>query len=363
MCKCPRGTAVYLAIFAISGSACSSVLAIPELLENILSFLPAKTISRVQCVSQSWKSTIARSVSIQEKLFLRCLSKPHEIWGLHNENHGLAVRPFLHQTGDLPKEGRVPLDTFYQYPASKSFEYFALSVSDGWHCIHLRRTEQTKDDHDLILPVSLNPTLKAPVNTFKPFPLQQHRPSFQADERGIFVNLPTEEFPSNGYEEFQLAQYTGTLENLEKVADMYVSDPPCTRAMMHAMFFCETTESSPVSGRIIARLCWISLHFRTGLKMGDILRVISHEPCRSYHLMKSPYEHFHPDSYKNIGGAPGWDDGLTVVKLQSVLQDHYQCLHMRLSPVSEMDVRLLDNVGGLRPIVPTVVEWSAVVDK
>jgi len=79
--------------------------------------------------------------------------------------------------------------------------------------------------------------------------------------------------------------------------------------------------------------------------------------------MKSPYEHFHPDSYENIGGAPGWDDGLTVVKLYSVLRDHYQRLHMRISPVFEIEIRLLDNFGGLRPTVPTLVEWSVVVDK
>ena len=72
VCQCPRCTAIYLAMFAVSGSACSSVLAIPELLENILSFLPARTIFRVKRVSQSWKSTIARSVSIQGKLFFRC---------------------------------------------------------------------------------------------------------------------------------------------------------------------------------------------------------------------------------------------------------------------------------------------------
>jgi hypothetical protein len=118
---------------AISESACSSVLAIPELLENIMSFLPAKTIFRVQRVSQNWKNTIARSVSIQEKLYLRCQGKPQEVWELHNKKHWLAVRLFCYQTEKPRKEGRVPLEIFYQYSDRSSYDYFTLSRLYGAH--------------------------------------------------------------------------------------------------------------------------------------------------------------------------------------------------------------------------------------
>jgi hypothetical protein len=59
-----------------------------ELLENILSFLPAKTIFRVQRVSQTWKSTIAQSVSIQEKFFFRCQSTTPDVWEFSSVKDG-----------------------------------------------------------------------------------------------------------------------------------------------------------------------------------------------------------------------------------------------------------------------------------
>jgi hypothetical protein len=59
-------------------------LDIPEILESVLSFLPPRTLFGVQRVSHLWKSTIAASPPIQEKMFLRLRTKTSEIWMLTN---------------------------------------------------------------------------------------------------------------------------------------------------------------------------------------------------------------------------------------------------------------------------------------
>ena len=347
----------------ISRPACSTVWSIPELLEIILSFLPAKTIFSVQRVSHSWKNTIAQSVAIQEKLFLRCQGKPQQVWELHNKKHWLAVRLFCCQNEHLRKEGRVSLDTFYKYAERGSYDYFTLSRLYGRHCIQLRRTEQTENDHDLILPVSLNPALKVPISTLEPMRIHQRRPFFKVNRRGMFLNLPLCDLRQDAYEVFQLVQYTGTLATLENIAGMYLSDPPCQHAMMHVDFYCRTIEGSPKPARIFVRLCQMFFESSTGLKMGDLLKALSHAPCSSYGLVESPHEYFREDNRRRLGPGPGWDDHLTVLQLRSVLQEHYQSMHLFVSPALDIKIRLLDDTGALRPIVPTAAERSAVVDK
>jgi hypothetical protein len=60
-----------------SAVALTQVLAVPELLENILSFLPEREIlTSVQRVSQTWRSSIIASPRIQRKLFLLKGKKP-----------------------------------------------------------------------------------------------------------------------------------------------------------------------------------------------------------------------------------------------------------------------------------------------
>jgi hypothetical protein len=63
-----------------SDSISHRVFETEELLENILSFLPANNIFTVQRVSKHWKAAIASSPSIQRKLFLRSTSKKPETW-------------------------------------------------------------------------------------------------------------------------------------------------------------------------------------------------------------------------------------------------------------------------------------------
>jgi hypothetical protein len=60
--------------------ACKSVLATPELLENILTYLPAKNIFGITRVSTGFRNCVANSPVIQEKLFFRSSGPPKETW-------------------------------------------------------------------------------------------------------------------------------------------------------------------------------------------------------------------------------------------------------------------------------------------
>jgi hypothetical protein len=60
--------------------ACESVLATPDLLENILTYLPAKNIFGITQVSTGFRNCVANSPVIQEKLFFRASGPPKETW-------------------------------------------------------------------------------------------------------------------------------------------------------------------------------------------------------------------------------------------------------------------------------------------
>jgi hypothetical protein len=69
-------------------SARQDVFETIELLENIVSFLPAEKIFNIQRVSKQWKAVIAASPSIEEKMFLRLKTAPKETY----EPHALGWR-------------------------------------------------------------------------------------------------------------------------------------------------------------------------------------------------------------------------------------------------------------------------------
>ena len=53
-------------------SARSSVLRIPELLENVLAQLPARDLLMCECINKTWHAIIKKSNILQEKLFYKC---------------------------------------------------------------------------------------------------------------------------------------------------------------------------------------------------------------------------------------------------------------------------------------------------
>jgi hypothetical protein len=60
----------------------AAALKITEILEQILTYLSPQQIFSLQRVSRTWKSVIAGSPAIQEKLLLRFRDKPKETWQL-----------------------------------------------------------------------------------------------------------------------------------------------------------------------------------------------------------------------------------------------------------------------------------------
>jgi hypothetical protein len=60
--------------------ACKSVLATPELLENIIIHLPAKNMFGITRISTEFRNCVANSPVIQEMLFFRPSGPPKETW-------------------------------------------------------------------------------------------------------------------------------------------------------------------------------------------------------------------------------------------------------------------------------------------
>jgi hypothetical protein len=109
------------------------VLETCELLENILSFLPAKNIFGVRRVSKLWKGNIAASTHLQERMFLRLENKPHEIWTLETK-HKLDANQYR-------KQYRYLNDTEMKFQRVESVDLAPDS------------------DKKVIAPVTLNPML------------------------------------------------------------------------------------------------------------------------------------------------------------------------------------------------------------
>lgn len=61
-------------------AARKKVMEINELLELILTFLPAKRIFSILTVSKYWNRVIVNSAQLQQKMFLRLRNKPYEFW-------------------------------------------------------------------------------------------------------------------------------------------------------------------------------------------------------------------------------------------------------------------------------------------
>ena len=259
-------------VFAGPGPACIAVLSIPELLENILIFLPTKRVFSAQRVCQAWKNTVARSIPIQEKLFFRCQSKPQEVWKLYRRKHELIL-----------SQG---------YPNGRTYQYLPMSHFSGEHHVQLQCTEPVQDAIEMILPVALNPALEAPTSMTHRICRQQAPllcPLLKIDHEGMFLSLPDDILAYEEYELFQLVAYTGTITTLEHIAATYLSDPPCQYASLDVRVSYDIATHSRETGRIGATFRCIYIHSSTGLKMADLLDALSQQRCLSYSFeMPSP---------------------------------------------------------------------------
>ena len=73
-------------------SASSRVFGIPELLENVLSQLPARDLLLCECINKTWHAVIKKSNTLQEKLFYKC-----DPVALHDDmdESDLEINPFF----------------------------------------------------------------------------------------------------------------------------------------------------------------------------------------------------------------------------------------------------------------------------
>jgi hypothetical protein len=94
--------------------------------------------------------------------------------------------------------------------------------------------------------------------------------------------------------------------------------------------------------------------------MADLRDALSQQRCLYYRFAKRAPE-LSPGDVDQNSRLDGDSGGLvTLIALQSVLQDHFKCEHMCLNPTIEMDIRLVHDIADLRLLVPTAVERSAV---
>lgn len=220
-----------------SGPACSSVLAIPELLENILSFLPAKMVFRVQCVSQTWKSTIAQSVSIQERLFLRYQSKPQEVWAFSSVEDERGDTNSFCCSLNIWRDGRIPPQTFSGHPECSSYRYFRMSTFVTIDGVEMPYRLSPESANHRILLVAMNPTLAIPVTADNANYRRQRRSFFEPVVRGKLVDPPIL------WWNLTAAIFT-SLPAIRAQWPIWSTLPQCTCATLHARNSAWTSDSS-----------------------------------------------------------------------------------------------------------------------
>jgi hypothetical protein len=213
-----------------------------------------------------------------------------------------------------------------------------------------------------ILLVAMNPTLAIPVTADNENYRRQRRSLFEPVMRGKLVDPPILWWNFDRSDLYQLASYKGTVANLEYIAAMYVCDPPCQKLGMDVRFFFEAIEESQTPTQVTAELRGIDVESSTGLIMADLLSAISNGVCKYHILAKQPPGFIIGDVYMVRGLEKTSGRQTSLAELQSIVQGWVQGKHMRMSPNIELDIRLVDSAGGLRPIVPKAEERSFVTN-
>jgi hypothetical protein len=293
-----------------------SVFQVAELLECILSHLPAKKIFAVQCVSQAWKKAISQSPSIQRKLFFRLDGGPKETWEL--------VDPKLENV--LPIE-RYAIDHTgrYQPPIIKNGERFRL-------------VEITQQDYNrLILPISLNPLL------------QERLRKHTCLERILcWHSSPTTlRDLASGMD----AHYHGTIVTLAQLSETFLSDPPCHRAKIKFRELLKDPASVPTGEVYEAELDDIIIESASGLKIQDIERAIYDGRGKSF-------------GFTPFLDVPEWDNlellqaGLTRVDVHAIIKKKLGWRDVASEPQIDVFVDLVFDEGPCRlfAVVPTALD-------
>lgn len=149
-------------------AARKAVLNTTELLESILVFLPAKTLFGVQRVSKQFQAIIARSIPVQEKMFLRVRNKPQPTWQLKGRSREPVSRAYF---VEFPNGCEPPRHEFLYTPVELNP---LLKLDDrrskGWSCA--TRADKIIDEEVYLTfdqPLSLSKLDNAPpsiLNTY-----------------------------------------------------------------------------------------------------------------------------------------------------------------------------------------------------
>jgi hypothetical protein len=198
-----------------------AALDITEILENVLSFLPPRTLFGVQRVSHLWKSTIAASPPIQEKMFLRIRTKTPEIW--------MQTNP------------RTPPYDWYGETKGAGLDRKFRIVGD----IEMRAMKPGRVDwlHQLFTPVTLNPFLHSMQDDFVDERIEDEDHAFWA------TLVPTAKF----------AQHNS-------FRDTYLTDPPCKEVSLYMNY---EARSSP--DMLPAVTGYVEIRSNKPLTLGDII--------------------------------------------------------------------------------------------
>jgi len=264
-----------------------AALNLTEILENVLSFLPPRMLFGVQRVSRLWKSTIAASPPIQEKMFLRVRTKTPEIWMLTNPK----IPP---QDWHLGKE-RPGLDRKFRMVSETEMR------SGAGQSRRLRR---------LFTPVTLNSFLH----------------SRQGDIASEWIDSRSHIFWATLVPTAKFAQHNS-------FRDTYLTDPPCREVSVYMNY-----EAHPSPPMLCAVVGHVQIESDKPLTLGDIIDQTLASPDTWLRMGTPPGTSRRPSFDTSISGNSGPTLAQQIEKLEKrhncsiVLRDQKAMgLHLRLS--------------------------------
>jgi hypothetical protein len=324
-------------------TASDCVFATVELLEHILLSLPTENLFVLQRVSKTWKQTVAQSVAMQVKMFLRCSPKRHEIWEMVDEQlDRVPIMQTEYDVVDFDHLMRTRTSVTRQEPHHKQY-------------VKLRKLAQAGDtiksqDH-LILPLTLNPLLRPSVS-------EQRWPLVDKDEHGVYSTIRYAN--TSLMEDLQRITYIGSVATLKRAAAMYVSDPPWPEATMEITMYCGERGAEKHLGFIEAVIHGIDIESDGGLKMADILQGLSKRGTRYSEIIHGPLRDESSSDLSPYRDEVFCQGRVTLAELpMKVKLARWKDMWMKRAIKVTLRFPPID---GLMPIVPTEVEMGALTD-
>jgi hypothetical protein len=246
-----------------------AALKLPEILENVLSFLPPRTLFGVQRVCQLWKSTIAASPPIQEKMFLRIRTKTPEIWMLTNPKHVPRGSNGEDERPGLDRKFRMVGDTEMQAGNRKS---------------------KLDELQRMFTPVTLSPFLH----------------TMQYDFGDEWIDEKVHAFKARLVPTARFAQHNS-------FRNTYLTDPPCREVRV-----CMNYEARPSPPTLLGVGGSIEIRSDKPLTLGDIIDQTLASRTTWLHK-ETPWQTYSHKVFNN------WKSGMTFTQHIEELETRYNC--------------------------------------